>query len=77
MKNSYNRSVLKFAQQSTPPNATMEIIELGDIPLHNQDLDSQMPPPVLNLKAKIEAADAVLLVTPEYNHSISGVLKMQ
>ena len=74
-KNSFNRSALRFAQQSTPANATMETIELGDIPLYNQDFDLQMPSSVLNLKAKIEAADAILLVTPEYNHSISGVLK--
>jgi len=74
-KNSFNRGALKFAQQSVPSNATLEIIELGDIPLYNQDFDLQMPPPVLNLKAKIESADAILLVTPEYNHSISGVLK--
>lgn len=58
-----------------PSNATLEIIELDDIPLYNQDFDLQMPPPILNLKAKIEAADAILIVTPEYNHSISGVLK--
>jgi chromate reductase len=72
---SYNRAALKFAQQSIPSNATFEIIELDDIPLYNQDFDLQMPQPVLNLKEKIREADALLFATPEYNHSISGVLK--
>ena len=74
-KSSFNRGALRFAQQSTPPNAAMEIIELGDIPLYDQDFDLQMPSSVLNLKSQIEAADAILFVTPEYNHSISGILK--
>ena len=74
-KNSYNRAALKIAQQLTPSNAIMEITELDTIPLYNQDLDMHMPQSVLEFKGKIEATDAILFATPEYNHSISGVLK--
>lgn len=74
-KNSYNRAALRIAQHLAPSNAIVEIIELDNIPLYNQDLDTQMPSPVLEFKEKIAAADAILFATPEYNHSISGVLK--
>ena len=74
-KNSYNRAALRIAQQLTPANAVMEIVELDLIPLYNQDYDTQMPRSVLDFKEKIDAADAILFATPEYNHSISGVLK--
>jgi chromate reductase len=53
----------------------MEIFDLEGIPAFNQDLEQNPPPKVKEFKAKIRAADAILIVTPEYNYSIPGVLK--
>jgi len=58
-----------------PPDATLEIFDLEGIPPFNQDLETQPPGKVREFKAKIKAADALLIVTPEYNYSIPGVLK--
>jgi chromate reductase len=74
-KASYNRAALRAAQQLAPKGASIESFDLDGIPLFNQDLEAQIPPRVAELKAKVRAADAILLVTPEYNHSIPGVLK--
>jgi chromate reductase len=58
-----------------PEGARLEIFDLDGIPPYNQDLDSQPPDRVKEFKEKIKAADAILIVTPEYNYSIPGVLK--
>ena len=50
--------------------------QIGDLPLYNDDVRAAgFPPPAERLRAQLAAADAILLVTPEYNYSISGVLK--
>jgi chromate reductase len=49
--------------------------EIGDIPLYNQDRDSDPPPEMTRLKQAIRAVDGVMFVTPEYNRSVPGVLK--
>jgi chromate reductase, NAD(P)H dehydrogenase (quinone) len=74
-KGSYNRALLKEAADLTPKDAKLEIFELEGIPLFNQDLEYSMPERVKEFKRKIKAADAVLIVTPEANYSIPGVLK--
>ncbi len=75
-KASYNRAALRAAVELAPQDVTVEIYEnLGELPPFNADQDSDPPQVVRDLKARIRAADAVLLVTPEYNHSIPGVLK--
>ena len=74
-KASYNRAALRAAQQLAPSDAQIEIFELDGIPPFNQDEEAQPPAKVTELKARIRAADAILLVTPEYNYSIPGVLK--
>ena len=74
-KASYNRWALRAAQKLTPRGMAIEIFELDGIPLYNQDQEKDPPAKVADLKARIRAADAVLLVTPEYNYSIPGVLK--
>src|SRR5690606_22408276 len=53
----------------------LQIVEIGDLPLYNQDLESALPAPVQRFKREIEAADAVLFVTPEFNRSFSAVIK--
>jgi chromate reductase len=74
-KGSYNRSLLRAAQGLIPIGAELEIFDLDGIPLFNQDLEDQPTEKVKEFKAKIRAADAILIVTPEYNYSIPGVLK--
>jgi chromate reductase, NAD(P)H dehydrogenase (quinone) len=72
---SYNRAALRAAQPLVPEGATLEIFELDGIPGFNQDDEAHPPTKVVELKARVRAADAILFVTPEYNYSIPGVLK--
>jgi chromate reductase len=74
-KKSYNRAALRAAQLLAPETVKLEIFELDGIPMFNQDEEQNPPEKVKQLKARIRAADAILLVTPEYNYSIPGVLK--
>lgn len=74
-KGSYNKALLRAALELMPRDANLEIFDLGGIPPFNQDLETMMPSIVKEFKAKIRAADAILIATPEYNYSVSGVLK--
>ena len=74
-KASYNRGALRAAQQLCPAEAKIEVFELDGIPGFNQDEERKPPQKVVELKQKIRAADAILLVTPEYNYGLPGVLK--
>src|SRR5712672_324502 len=73
---SYNKAALRAAIEEKPPGMTIETAEIGSIPLYNEDMRALgFPPPVEKLRAQIAAADALLIVTPEYNYSMAGVLK--
>ena len=72
---SYNRAALRAATSLVPDGATLEVFELDGIPGFNQDDEGNPPGRVVELKRCIRAADAVLIVTPEYNYSVPGVLK--
>ena len=72
---SFNRFALVAAQSLLPPDVSLDIFGLDGIPAYNQDLDKQPPARVVELKARIRAADAILFATPEYNYSVPGVLK--
>ena len=74
-KDSYNKALLRAAVESAPKKVQVEVFDLEGIPPFNQDLESRTPKRVKEFKARIRAADAVLIVTPEYNYSIPGVLK--
>ena len=74
-RESYNRAALRAAIELTPPGATVESFELDGIPPFNQDEEGHPPPAVVEMKRRVREADAVLIVTPEYNYSIPGVLK--
>jgi chromate reductase len=73
---SYNRALLRAAQGMTPSGMALDAFDLIDVPLYNGDVEAQGDPPgVQALKEAIAAADAVLFVTPEYNHGVPGVMK--
>lgn len=74
-KASYNRAILSAAAELVPENAELEIFDLEGIPPFNEDLESNPPAKVTEFKAKIKAADAIVIATPEYNYSMPGVLK--
>jgi chromate reductase len=74
-KESYNKALLRAAMGLMPKNAKLEVFDLEGIPPFNQDLEDRMPERAKEFKAKIRAADAILIATPEYNYSVSGVLK--
>jgi chromate reductase len=74
-RESYNRAALRAATQLVPEGAIIDIFELDGIPGFNQDEEQNPPTKVAELKRRIRAADAILIVTPEYNYSVPGVLK--
>jgi chromate reductase len=73
---SYNKAALRAAVELAPAGMSIATFDLAPIPLYNEDVKQQgFPPPVQEFREKIGAADALLIVTPEYNYSIPGVLK--
>jgi chromate reductase len=76
-RGSYNKGALRAALELAPEGVSIETFdELAAIPPYDEDVKQQgFPPPVEALRARIKAADALLIVTPEYNYSIPGVLK--
>jgi chromate reductase, NAD(P)H dehydrogenase (quinone) len=75
-RDSHNTELLRAAATLLPSGVEFELYEgLKDIPPYDEDEDKSHVQPVLDLKQRIAAADAVLFATPEYNHSIPGHLK--
>lgn len=74
-KGSFNMSLLHAAQKLVPAGVEIEILDSGSLPLFNQDLETNLPQAVVDFKAKVKAADAILIATPEFNYSVPGVLK--
>jgi chromate reductase len=73
---SYNSMALRAAQKLVPAGMTLDVADISGVPLYNDDVRvAGEPAAVTALKAQVRAADAVLIVTPEYNFSIPGVLK--
>jgi len=73
---SYNTALLRAAQEMLPEGMTLEIFDVSPIPLYNADVQDRGFPEVIGrFKDRIAAADALLIATPEYNYSMSGVLK--
>jgi chromate reductase len=72
---SYNRGLLRAAAELAPADTSVEILDLAGLPLYNQDLErTGMPAAAAGLRDKVGRADALLLATPEYNHTIPGVM---
>ncbi len=74
-RGSFNKATLRAAQALAPAGSKIEIFDLDGLPGFNQDEEQDPPPKVSQLKSRVRASDAILLVTPEYNYSIPGVLK--
>lgn len=74
-RDSFNRQLANGVVALAPPEFSFKQVRIDDLPLYNQDDDSSPAEPVKRLKAEITASQGVLFVTPEYNRSISGVLK--
>ena len=74
-KDSFNRSLAHAIAQLAPAEFTFKHLEIGNLPLYNQDDDTSPAESVTFFKGKIKAAQGLLFVTPEYNRSIPGVLK--
>ena len=74
-KDSFNRKLADAIVKLASPNFTFSHVSIGDLPLYNQDHDSDQGEAVKTFKSEIAASKGVLFVTPEYNRSIPGVLK--
>ena len=76
-KDSFNRKVANALATLSPDSLKTEIVEIGQLPLYNQDDDvpGKVPPAWQAFRDRLKRADAVLFVTPEYNRSVPGVLK--
>ena len=74
-KESINRKVANALAEVAPASLKLVIVEIGNLPLCNQDDDDKSPAPSIAFRESIKATDAVLFVTPEYNRSIPSPLK--
>jgi NAD(P)H-dependent FMN reductase len=76
-KQSYNRALLRAAQRLAPEGSELEIATFEGFPVYDGDLEARdgVPAVVESVKARLAAADGLLLVTPEYNNSLPGPLK--
>ena len=73
-KRSTNRQLLQYMQKHFADKAEIELVEIKDIPVFNKPADKLLPAEILEIAAKIEEADGVIIGTPEYDHSIPAVL---
>ena len=74
-RDSFNRKLADAVVKLASPEFSFKQVQIGDLPLYNQDDDSSPAESVKRMKAEIAAAQGLLFVTPEYNRSIPGVLK--
>lgn len=73
---SLNTQLLRCARRLAPPGMKVQLFTpLGDLPHFDEDMEFPPPPPVQRLRERVLACDGLLIATPEYNASISGVLK--
>ena len=74
-KDSFNRRLAHALTRLAPADLSFHFVEIGDLPLYDQDEDARQSHAVRRLKAQITESQGVIFVTPEYNRSIPGVLK--
>jgi chromate reductase len=75
-KGAFTRAMARALPELAPPSMQLFEIEIGDLPLYNEDLETADPPaPWTRFREQVRSADGILFVTPEYNRSIPGALK--
>lgn len=74
-KDSFNRKIALTLMELAPKSLVMEFVEIGQLPLYNQDYDEHPPKEWVAFREQIKKYDGVLFATPEYNRSVPGVLK--
>src|ERR1700754_3572518 len=75
-RESFNRKIALELARLAPGHLTLEIVEIGELPLYNEDLETDTPPAAwTTFREKVASADGVLFVTPEYNRSIPAPMK--
>jgi chromate reductase len=74
-RDSINRKLADAVARLAPPEYTFQQLQIGDLPLYNQDDDANPAAPVKRLKGDIAASQGIVFVTPEYNRSVPGVMK--
>ena len=74
-KGSFSRKMANAMRELAPPELKLEIVEIGQLPLYNQDEDSAPPATWTAFRERLRRADAFLFVTPEYNRSVPAALK--
>ncbi len=74
-KASFNRKLATALIALAPSELGLEIVEIGELPLYDEDLETLLPPQWATFRHKVAGVDGVLFVTPEYNRSVPGVLK--
>jgi chromate reductase len=74
-KESFNRKMARALIEVAPASLTLEIVEIGQLPLYNQDLDGDPPAAWRQFRDRVKKADGVIFVTPEYNRSVPAPLK--
>ena len=72
---SKSKAILRTLAEQAPADVEVTIFDLADIPMYNQDLESDLPAPVRALRDAVAASDGLIVVSPEYNHGMSGVIK--
>ncbi|WP_392566439.1 NAD(P)H-dependent oxidoreductase [Utexia brackfieldae] len=75
-KDSYNRKLAKVLQEIAPASLSLKIIEIGDLPLYNEDIDGDNPPAAYTrFRQEMAACQGAIFVSPEYNRSVPAALK--
>ncbi|MCM3570399.1 NADPH-dependent FMN reductase [Neobacillus mesonae] len=74
-KDSYNKQLASIIKERNSNKFDLEILDLSVLPFYNQDKENNPPETVIDFKRRVKEADGVIIVTPEYNWSIPGVLK--
>src|SRR5450755_4652027 len=74
-KDSINRKVANALAELAPSGLKLNIVEIGQLPIYNQDVDENPPAAWTAFRERIKSADAVLFVTPEHNRSVPAALK--
>lgn len=74
-KESFNRKMAEALMRMQPGSLKLEIVEIGQLPMYNQDLDENPPKEWVEFRERMRGYDGILFVTPEYNRSVPAVLK--